>query len=263
MKKRSTASRLIVQSIFFLLSMAILAFVIIVGKKAIHNACPYASVCFGLNYQQLLGLSSGIFLFSTLLGFAILISSIFLGRKFCSWICPLGSIQEALYQLRSRRYRMKQRVPLYIEHKLAFLKYLILAFTVISAIAGLAYLFIRFCPFYALSMLPRLAIPGLALLALILVAGLFIERFWCRFLCPYAALLNIFQALGKLFGIRRLMIQRNLESCNDCRLCVLYCPMNINLCEYEYVEDANCIHCEICAQRCPKGSLNPDCKEEL
>jgi polyferredoxin len=212
MKNRSTASRLIVQSVFFFVSMAILAFVIIVGSKAIHNACPYASVCFGLDYHQILGLSTKVFLFSTLLGFAILISSIFIGRKFCSWICPLGSIQEAVFQLRNKRYRIKQQVPFYIEHKFAFVKYLILIVTALSAAAGMAYLFIRFCPFYALSMLPRIAIPGLALLAVILVAGFFTERFWCRFLCPYAALLNIFQAIGKLFGIRRMKILRNWKA---------------------------------------------------
>jgi len=81
---------------------------------------------------------------------------------------------------------------------------------------------------------------------------MFTERFWCRFLCPYGALMNVFQKVGEWMGIKRRRMKRNLERCNDCGLCVLYCPMNLNLAEDEYINGADCIHCGLCAEVCPK-----------
>ncbi|HOH47214.1 MAG TPA: 4Fe-4S binding protein [Candidatus Cloacimonadota bacterium] len=263
MKKAKITLRNAIQAAFFLLSLGILFFVVTTGKKAIHNACPYAVICFGMNMKQLLGISGQLFLAAVLLVFLIAISTIFWGRKFCGWVCPLGSIQEFLFSFRSRKYKLKQQVPFYLERKLQPGKYLILLITSVLAFIGLAYIYIRLCPFYALSQLPRLAIPGLILTALILGAAFFIDRLWCRFLCPYAAFMNLFMLLGKAFGIKRMKVRRNPERCNDCGICSLYCPMNINLLDTGLVEDPNCIHCGICSQKCPKGALENNCKEEL
>lgn len=264
MKKKplSPIIRIVFQSVFFAISMAILAFIIIAGKKAIHNICPYSIACFGLQPDVLLSRLGIIFLLGNLIGLLVLISSVFLGRKFCSYVCPLGSYQEAIFSLRSRRYRIKQIIPFYMERKLGKLKYLVLIFTVGLVLGGVAYLYINFCPFYALSSIPRIAIGGLLVLLITTIGALFLHRFWCRFLCPYAALLNIFQALGALFGIRRLKIMRNIEACNDCGFCRRVCPMNINLAESIYVDDLNCIHCGICAQACPKECIRENCRED-
>lgn len=263
MKRFRLNPRSSIQTVFLLVSLGMLFFVITKGVGAIHNACPYAVICFGMNLKQLLGISGQLFLATVLLGFLIAVSTIFLGRKFCGWICPLGTIQELIYSLRSRKYRLKQRVPYYLERKLGKGKYIVLTITTIFALAGLAYIYIRFCPFYALSQLPRLAVPGLILTVTILAASLFIDRLWCRFLCPYAGFMNLFMVLGKLFGINRLKIRRNPERCNDCGLCSLYCPMNINLLESSLVEDPNCIHCGICSSKCPRKALENNCKEDL
>ncbi|MEF3693971.1 MAG: 4Fe-4S binding protein [Candidatus Cloacimonadota bacterium] len=262
MKRVKLNFRNIVQIVFLLISLGILFFVISKGAKAIHNACPYAVICFGMNMKQLMGISGQLFLVAVLLGFLIAVSTIVIGRKFCGWICPLGTIQELIFSLRSRNYRMKQRVAYYLERKLGKAKYFVLGITTLLAFTGMAYVYIRICPFYALSQLPRLALPGLILTVLILVAAFFIDRLWCRFLCPYAAFMNLFMQIGQLFGIKRLKIRRNLERCNDCGLCSLYCPMNINLLDTGLVEDPNCIHCGICSQKCPRRALENNCKEE-
>jgi len=64
--------------------------------------------------------------------------------------------------------------------------------------------------------------------------------------------MNVFQKVGEWMGIKRRRMKRNLERCNDCGLCVLYCPMNLNLAEDEYINGADCIHCGLCAEVCPK-----------
>lgn len=264
MKSESTQLwRRVTQIVSFALSLGFLLLVIAGGRYVIHQACPYAIVCFGLNGGNFLLLGRLVMSGAIIFGFAVLVYSMFYGRRFCAWLCPLGSLQEWIFSLRGKKYRMKHRTPFYIDRKLAFLKYLILAVTVALTVIGLGYIFIRLCPFYSLSMLPRLAIPGLVILGLIGLKSFFGEREWCRFLCPYAALMNVFQWLGEVIGIRRKKIRRNLERCTDCGMCSLNCPMNINICASEYVHDRNCIHCGICTQKCPKpGTCSEECECE-
>ncbi|MBW6514931.1 MAG: 4Fe-4S binding protein [Candidatus Syntrophosphaera sp.] len=255
--------RRIVQILSFSLAGGFLALVVAGGSYVIHQACPYAVVCFGLSGSNFLNLGRLAMAGAIIFGFAVLVHSMFYGRRFCAWLCPLGSLQEWIFSLRGQKYRMQHRAPFYVDRRLAFLKYLVLAVTVVLTVIGLGYIFIRLCPFYSLSMLPRLAIPGLAVLGIIVLQSFFGERQWCRFLCPYAALLNVFQWIGELIGIRRKKIRRNLERCTDCGMCSLNCPMNIDICASEYVHDRNCIHCWICAQKCPKqGTCNEECECE-
>ncbi|MDP2173950.1 MAG: 4Fe-4S binding protein [Candidatus Cloacimonadaceae bacterium] len=250
--ERSQKIRLAIQLLFLLLSLAFLALTIAGTRLSIHQGCPYAIVCFGLSGTTFLQLANTIAWLSIFAGFLILVYGMFRGRKFCAYVCPLGTAQEGVFALRSKKYRTKKRVPWLYERKYAFVKYLILLLTSVMVIRGVGYLFIQLCPFYALSRLPIIGQRGLLLLVLILFAGFFTERFWCRFLCPYAALMNVFQWIGARIGLKRRKVKRNLERCNDCGVCMLYCPMNINIAEYEYVRDPNCIHCQICAEKCPK-----------
>lgn len=254
--------RTIVQAVALLISGAILSLLIVGFKGAIHALCPYATVCFGLSKQGFLSLTLGAFWLTTVVSLLILVYTMFYGRRFCGYLCPLGTIQEAIFALRSKKYCLKPRFPYLYELRFAQLKYVILIVTSILSIFGIAYVFMNACPIYALSMLPRIALPGLAIFILAVLAGLFSERFWCRFLCPYAALLNLFQALGSLFGIKRLKIHRNLERCCDCGVCMRYCPMNINIAESEYVHSGECIHCNKCALKCPKPGTFC-CEKEL
>lgn len=251
-KSKTQMRRRIVQTASLALALGFLALVVWGGKHSIHEACPYALVCFGLSGGTFLRLGGWAMAGAIVFGFAVLVYTMFQGRQFCAWLCPLGTAQELLYSLRGKRHRMKHRTPFYAERRLAWLKYPILLVTAALTLLGLNYLFIRLCPFYSLSLLPKLIAPGLAVLGAVLLRSLFGEREWCRFLCPYAALMNVFQWLGEAVGIRRKKIRRNLECCTDCGLCSLNCPMNINIAEQEYVQDRNCIHCGICAESCPK-----------
>jgi polyferredoxin len=258
---KSSRLRLLSQIVFFTISMAILGFVIIAGKKAIHTICPYAIVCFGLSGGSILNFTLSAFFLGIVLGLLFLIASMWWGRFFCAWVCPLGSVQEAIFALRSKKYRSRHRISYFYENKFSKAKYVILILTIVLVLVGASYVYIQYCPFFALAQLPHLAWGGILFLLGILLMGLVVERFWCRYLCPYAALLNIFQALGKLFGIPRRKIHRNLERCIDCGHCMLYCPMNIDLSQDEKVESPNCIMCLLCTEKCPKSGTI-DCQKD-
>jgi len=254
--------RFCLQATSLLFAGGFLSLVVLGYKQAIHVLCPYAIVCFGLNKSVVTGLATAAFTFTIAFSLAVLIHTMFLGRKFCGYLCPLGTIQEAIFSLRSRKFRTKNRVPYILEKRFSRFKYYVLGITTLLSLTGIAYIFIRLCPIYGLSLLPRLAVPGLAVFFLICLAGIWLERFWCRYLCPFAALMNLAQKLGAWFGIHRSKIRRNLERCVDCGVCSIYCPMNLNIAEDEYVHDENCIHCLTCASKCPKPGTFCSQKEE-
>lgn len=254
MKKRN-----LIQLIVFLLSLGILSFVIIAGKKSIHNVCPYAVICFGMLKGNFLSLTLQVAGLGIVLGLVFMLVSIFWGRIFCAYVCPLGTFQEGLYALLGRK--STRQIPYFYERTFSKLKYWILAATFILVIAGLSWIYINFCPFYALSRLPALAVGGLITLGIIIIGSIFLQRFWCRFLCPYAALLNLSQKLGELFGVPRRKVRRNLERCTDCGLCARNCPMNLDILSQEYVQSLDCIHCLKCLDACPKPGTISEQKE--
>ncbi len=248
-----TGFRKLSQVFFLLIGLGILSFVIALGRVSIHNICPYAIVCFGLLKGSILNFSVGVAALGILLGLLFMVLSMFYGRIFCGYVCPLGTLQEMINALRGKGGK---QLPYMYERKLAKLKYILLFINIVMVILGLSWIYTNFCPIYGLSRLPSLAIGGLIVFAIIIVGGFFVQRMWCRFLCPYAALLNMAQKLGKLFGIKRYKIHRNLERCTDCGVCSRNCPMNLDILSSEYVDDENCIHCLRCTVKCPKpGTL--------
>ncbi len=250
--------RFVFQIISFAIFTYVVALIISTGRFVAHEFCPYATVCFGAHKFGFIRITEALFAFAIVAGFAIGIFTIFFGRKFCGYICPIGTLQEAIYRFDRKRCFKKNSLPYYMEKKLGLLKYLVLLLTAFMAVRGISYLYMRFCPVMVISRLPAFGVRGAIILSFILIGGFFIERIWCRYLCPYAAFLNIFQALGKLFKIRRARIFRNLEKCNECGICSAYCPMNINILEQEYVDDVNCIYCNMCASACPKKGISKD-----
>lgn len=250
--------RTIIQSVFLILGFGIVALIIYTRKVSIHAFCPYAVICFGLNKLWFIRITEAVFAITIVAGFAIFIYTIFYGRKFCGYLCPLGSFQEGLFSYHSRKYRKKHKIMRFYELKLRMGKYLILLITSLMAISGIAYIYMNSCPLVILSRAPIFGILGFLILLFIAVNAFFIDRFFCRWLCPYGALLNIAQHLGRLFRIPRKMLHRNIERCIDCGICMEYCPMNIHLLEQEVVEDVNCIHCHVCDAVCPKQGVLSD-----
>ena len=90
-------------------------------------------------------------------------------------------------------------------------------------------------------------ISGVTLLILstVLILSLFFKNFWCRFLCPYGALIG----LGSLFGITR--IKRNVANCGSCNQCTRACPQGIKVAEKKAVLTPECSACMQCVEACP------------
>lgn len=90
----------------------------------------------------------------------------------------------------------------------------------------------------------------LATILLLLVLSLFMRNPWCRYLCPYGALLGLVSFFSPL------RIRRNPETCIDCGTCTKVCPSRLKVASKPQILSPECTGCLTCVTRCPKpGAL--------
>jgi ferredoxin len=139
-----------------------------------------------------------------------LIFALAFGRVFCAGVCPLGAIQEIT------GFR-PVKLPKAVESIMISIPFIYLGLSVLSAATNSQFLICRYDPFVGIF---RLDAPYTMIIfgSLLLVAGIFINRPYCRYLCPYGVLQNIFSR----FSSRHLTITP--AECTNCRLCEDACP---------------------------------------
>jgi polyferredoxin len=178
----------------------------------------------------------------------------FLFRKsFCSWLCPVGTISEYLWQLGRKLFRRNFFLPRWLDVGLRGLKYLLLGFfvwAVSSMAAGEIAAFMNspygvIADVKMLNFFRHLGETGAIVIGVLVVASLFVQNFWCRFLCPYGALLGI----TSLFSPAR--IRRNPETCIDCTKCAKACPSALPVDKLITIKSAECTGCLECVAVCP------------
>jgi NosR/NirI family nitrite reductase transcriptional regulator len=149
---------------------------------------------------------------------------LFWGRGvYCGWLCPFGALQELTNEAAQRLGVPQLAVPHAIQERLWAIKY-----TLFLAILGLSFYSMREAlilaevePFKtAMSMHFLRAWPFVLFVVVLLAAGLFIERFYCRYLCPLGAALAI-PAKLKLFD----WLSRRPQCGRECRLCETKCTV--------------------------------------
>ena len=252
--------RLSVQIIFFVL-IAFIAVnhsldeagkaIPIVSSASLHSLCPFGGVVSIYEYFDSGTMVKKVHESSFVLmwiGFAL---AIVLGPVFCGWVCPMGSVQEWFGKIGKKIF--KKRYNRFIPHKydryLRYLRYLVLAWIVYMTAASATLVFSDWDPYYALFHLwsGEVALSGVLVLVAVLGLSLFVERPFCKYACPYGAVLGVFN-LFRIFKIKR-----NTRSCINCKACDKACPMNIPVSEKGVVRDHQCISCMICTseQRCP------------
>jgi NAD-dependent dihydropyrimidine dehydrogenase PreA subunit len=180
--------------------------------------------------------------------------SVLAKKAFCSWVCPVGTLSEMLAGLSRRLFRRKLRLPRLLDLPLRSLKYLLLAFFVYAVffqmgpaavadfldspynrVADVKMLYF----FERLSPLAVKVLVGLALFSVV------VPYSWCRYLCPYGAL------LGSLSLLSPLKVARHAPSCIDCNLCTKACPSHLPVARLARVRSDECFGCLSCVAACP------------
>lgn len=188
-----------------------------------------------------------------------LVISILLRKAFCSWLCPVGTISEGLWKLGKKLLKQTWALPRWLDVPLRGLKYLLLALF-ISAVAGMgaasigAFLSSPYGLVADVKMLhffQHLSRTGTITLSALVVLSFLVQNFWCRYLCPYGALMG----MASLFSPAR--IRRDKERCIDCAKCTRACPALLQVDKLACIRSAECTACLECVAVCPaEGALN-------
>lgn len=188
----------------------------------------------------------------------ILLEAVILGRTMCGWLCPAGLLQELAYKIKTPKLKKSK-----VTRVLSYFKYLLLLVLVIGVPLGYG-IFMNtgvpaFCKYvcpvgtfeaslfllsnpskgFLLDNLGSLFTWKFFVMVAVIVASVFIYRFFCRFLCPLGALFGLFNKFS-ILGVE--VIE---ENCKNCGKCVSECKMDV-----KKVGDHECIMCGECQKSC-------------
>lgn len=260
LKKAKPWYRSAVQIFFFVLVAAItinkaliengtgLAFF---SKASLHAICPFGGVVSIYEFVTSGRYTQKTHASSFILMFAAFGLAVGFGPLICGWVCPFGSIQQWMGKLGKKLHGKKYNhlLPVRLDSYLRYTRYLVLALVVYATAVTGKLVFQDYDPYFALFNFwsEEVAPAALLILGATLVGSLFVERPWCKYLCPYGAVLGFFN-LFRIFKIRR-----EVSTCINCKLCDRNCPMNITISTAQAVRDHQCISCLNCTseQFCP------------
>ncbi len=189
----------------------------------------------------------------TMILIAIIAVGVIMKKAFCSWMCPIGTLSESLWMLGQQLFKKNITLWKWLDYPLRSLKYLLLfffTFTILRMSMDDLNMFIN-SPYNKVAdikmylFFAEISSFALWTIIILMLASVVIKNFWCRFLCPYGALLGI----TGLFSPYR--ITRVKETCIDCELCTKVCPSNITVHQVHQVLSDECTSCMRCVEECP------------
>lgn len=206
------------------------------------------------------GASKGIMTGGLMVFILLFISSLFLGRLWCGWLCPAGGLQEIYAQINDRSINNK---------KLKFLKYMIFlslflpfASAIFSA-GGLKTIDLIYHTDQGISIAWKGAYTIFYaqiffITVSVLLAG---RRGFCRYFCPIAVILISGRKIRNLICWPALHLSADTNLCTDCRKCSRGCPMGLDVNDMVrrmHMEDIDCILCGLCVDICQEQAIGYD-----
>ena len=239
-KNKFQLFRFAVQIIFFILAP-------IVFSLALSGVKSLVLVIKSGNFESLTSMmaaSIGIILFTTIFG-----------RFFCGWACAFGTYNDIIHIIGKRFVKIKNTSIEKYDKYFKLIKYLyiiaiiILCFLDKSSILNGKSSWDAFGQVVTLRFRFATCLFGVFSLVLVTIGAFFIERFFCRYLCPMGA---IFSIVTKLNIIK---ISKKKEKCGKCRICTNSCAMGIPMYKDDIVNSGECIKCFKCVDDCPRGNV--------
>jgi polyferredoxin len=221
----------------------------------------------GLKYWLSTGIFNNVHPAALVILLAIIAVSLIFKKSFCSYICPVGLVSEWLWKLGRKLFGRKfvmpfgWRISRWLDYPLRSLKYLLLLFFVNAILIGMntpalkefiESPYNKVADIKMMLFFVNISQFALGVILLLSVGSLFIANLWCRYLCPYGALLGI---IGYLSPVK---IKRNAATCDNCMACTRVCPAMINVHKAGVVRSDECTACLSCVKACPiENTLYP------
>jgi polyferredoxin len=159
----------------------------------------------------------------------VMLLTIVMGRWFCGWLCAFGAYNDLIYFISKKIFKGKFKVNEKVDSILKYVKYLVLIFIIIASWTMGSNILESTSPWDAFGQITNLStifsrlLIGFILLVLITIGAAFIERFFCRYLCPLGAVFAITSRLGIA------KINKPKDDCGKCRACTINCSMGLRL----------------------------------
>ena len=171
---------------------------------------------------------------------------LFFGVFYCGWICPFGSIQDIISKIATKLKIKRFKCPTKFQKYLVYLRYFLYTLVVVKLISMSWNPRNRFGDILRSVELDTLLY---IIVAVFLVALIFIDRPWCNYFCENGAFYDLLSTF-RIFGIKR-----DNNTYIHCHKCDKVCPMNILVESTDFVNHPNCIGCLECISNCPKKCL--------
>ncbi len=179
--------------------------------------------------------------------------SLLLKKAFCSWLCPVGTLSEYLGLLGRRVFGRNLRLPRWIDIPLRGLKYPLLGFfaffiATMSADALAEFMQTPYGLLADVKMLNFFRDIGLTagiVIGVLMLGSMLVQHFWCRYLCPYGALMGLVSLLSPV------KIRRDADACIDCARCAKACPAGLAVDKLVQIHSVECTACMACIASCP------------
>ena len=195
---------------------------------------------------------AGLILFALTLVLAVAVR-----RGFCSWVCPFGTLSEYAYKLGQWMFGRNYNLPRWLDWPLMSLKYLLLGFFLyyILPMPALGLDMFLHGPYNRIAdvkmymMFANITRLTLAVLIVLAILSVLVRNFWCRYLCPYGALLGILSFFSPL------AVRRDESRCTGCGRCSKVCPNRVPVSRRRVVRSHECTACLGCVHACKPGAL--------
>jgi uncharacterized protein with FMN-binding domain len=201
------------------------------------------------------------------LAVSMLVVTAIMGRFFCGFLCAFGTMGDFFWFVGGKLNLRRPKISGRADRMLKGLKYVLLVgiivlvwtfgFSILSGTQNPWTVFGMYATYKGWSDLSALVSVGAALLLLIILGSVYIERFFCRYLCPLGA---IFAVVSKF---RLFRIRKPGAYCGACRACTKKCSMGIPLYHVDVVTSSECIDCMNCVNVCPRDNVTANPKPAL
>jgi polyferredoxin len=184
---------------------------------------------------------------------SFVLMSLLVKKAFCSWLCPVGTLSEILHKVGRKIFGRNVQLPRWADIPLRGLKYLLLGFFLIFIGGMSTEMLLGFMntPYgliadvRMLNFFRDIGLTAGVVIALLVLLSMLVQNFWCRYLCPYGALLGLASILSPV------KIRRDADACIDCAKCASVCPASLPVDQLVQIRSAECSACMVCVAACP------------